>query len=1096
MFGVIHQLLLLISDILKIRRSATIDSSREHAFWVAGKRLFRRLWKVDGPNKRAGSPKMQRYRTNKVSVGSWHSQAFVTELCSLGRPLGSALSILIKITLATAVYLLQIVTVKVNLEKALPLVAKVLIRTFFLVILAMLYNGIEGNYDGLQQGETFDTKPGRAFTFILFLLGWWDVMTSIAESLLRILPPTYAIVGWYYELYRAELLRSFRTDERPVKKLVVSSCFWVVVFALKLVFAYIQLNGITASVYKLSQFTDTSLAGKIATLVTLMLRGSFSILFFVADLQVFFAGVIGAFGGVTAAVTSLFGQLGSLWDRRDISTDQLHGVARGLMQTFPLAVSMHYEGLKAALSPDIQENDLLARLWNDGLLRDLYESHLVSDELAALLRFGRDTSGAMLLPDLSAVLPRLRVVARRRIHAFCSFAKRTVGVPVGSMPIHMPALTVLVPVYGETVIRSWHQMLDPRAARMTNLEHMIESDFTGFMNLFTSLAPCERAILDAHILKDAESGTPFGVHSVMRLRDRLWFSDHLLMVAKFGGDAGASTDRGTLHVSQAILQGSVLRCGTRTLHPSAPVGCEQDVLEELSARVQAARDAAALNLPCIDSVVEALYAGDGALSWVDLEQQITTERPEASASERERALEALGCRKDTAWTLQHATPLFREIHRTLLEARVKLAIRLWFSVREQTVWRTLSGLGKAPRALELLQDIANKALQGAAYHEGIGVQAAPRVPRSVFQVMAALQNYAGWTLGRDRLVRTCTSILLDLQGSDNDDALSAAKLARFSEELCGSNKLLALHDQCTATALLLNRYPSTQIALLQSVTGGRWRSTLCCGQPENGSTSPVGPAQPIADPCGQVAHLYTLRELDLPGNPIADSLAEGKPANQANALLHVGCELLMVNDCNQGADLEQWFFLPRLVNEFYTDLTGRAVLGKGVRIVGFRENIFTENGGIVGRSGALNEHVFGTIIQRQLQKTLDARLHYGHPDIFDFGFVLTQGGTSKMSKSVNVSEDIFGGINVFRRGGKIQYGDYFQIDKGRDVQYDAALDFEGKISCGTSMHAQSGRKIRNGGWGREITFPPLRVCAVAPPACREITRAHQTGERE
>jgi len=60
-----------------------------------------------------------------------------------------------------------------------------------------------------------------------------------------------------------------------------------------------------------------------------------------------------------------------------------------------------------------------------------------------------------------------------------------------------------------------------------------------------------------------------------------------------------------------------------------------------------------------------------------------------------------------------------------------------------------------------------------------------------------------------------------------------------------------------------------------------------------------------------------------------------------------------------------------------------------------------------------------------------------------------------MSKTINVSEDIFGGINVVMRGGAVSYVDYLQVDKGRDVQYDAALAFEGKICGGTSVHTLS-----------------------------------------
>ena len=58
------------------------------------------------------------------------------------------------------------------------------------------------------------------------------------------------------------------------------------------------------------------------------------------------------------------------------------------------------------------------------------------------------------------------------------------------------------------------------------------------------------------------------------------------------------------------------------------------------------------------------------------------------------------------------------------------------------------------------------------------------------------------------------------------------------------------------------------------------------------------------------------------GQPIADALAEGKPVNQANALLHCSSEIVMVNDMNQGADFEQLLFLPSLLAEFHTDGKG------------------------------------------------------------------------------------------------------------------------------------------------------------------------------
>ena len=47
---------------------------------------------------------------------------------------------------------------------------------------------------------------------------------------------------------------------------------------------------------------------------------------------------------------------------------------------------------------------------------------------------------------------------------------------------------------------------------------------------------------------------------------------------------------------------------------------------------------------------------------------------------------------------------------------------------------------------------------------------------------------------------------------------------------------------------------------------------------------------------------------------------------------------------------------------------------------------------------ALQELSFVTLGQRVLAKPLSIRQHYGHPDLFDKFFVMTEGGMSKASK--------------------------------------------------------------------------------------------------
>ena len=325
-------------------------------------------------------------------------------------------------------------------------------------------------------------------------------------------------------------------------------------------------------------------------------------------------------------------------------------------------------------------------------------------------------------------------------------------------------------------------------------------------------------------------------------------------------------------------------------------------------------------------------------------------------------------------------------------------------------------------------------------------------------MIGALQNYWGWRKVLRTGLAEAEALLSAEPGSDG-----VGCILRLQAVLHGG-KLLETADQCAATHLLMRRYPSLRIACLEETGGGggggggggfAFASVLYRGVTADAAAAEPDGAAAVVDPVGVTLSMVACRRVALRRSPIADGLAEGKATNQASALLHCDAELLMVNDCNQGADLEQFFFLPRLMQEFRSDGEGRHAPSNRTRLVGFKEHIFSETDGLVARSGALNEYVFGTIVQRQLHISLGARLHYGHPDVFDFGFVLTQGGASKLSRTINVSEDIFGGINMYCKGGGIRYVDYVQVDKGRDMQYDAALGFESKIAGGTAVHALS-----------------------------------------
>ncbi|GKV15545.1 hypothetical protein SLEP1_g26327 [Rubroshorea leprosula] len=87
-------------------------------------------------------------------------------------------------------------------------------------------------------------------------------------------------------------------------------------------------------------------------------------------------------------------------------------------------------------------------------------------------------------------------------------------------------------------------------------------------------------------------------------------------------------------------------------------------------------------------------------------------------------------------------------------------------------------------------------------------------------------------------------------------------------------------------------------------------------------------------------------------------------------------------------------------------------------------------------------------MQEYVKASLRVRFHYGHPDIFDRIFHITNGGISKASKVINLSEDIFAGFKSTLRGGYITHHEYIQVGKGRDLGMNQISAFEAKVSNG------------------------------------------------
>ena len=125
------------------------------------------------------------------------------------------------------------------------------------------------------------------------------------------------------------------------------------------------------------------------------------------------------------------------------------------------------------------------------------------------------------------------------------------------------------------------------------------------------------------------------------------------------------------------------------------------------------------------------------------------------------------------------------------------------------------------------------------------------------------------------------------------------------------------------------------------------------------------------------------------------------------------------------------------------------------RVVGFTEHTYTRQLGMVGELMGMAEFAFVSITQRVLNYPLRVRAHYGHPDFIDGYWVKNRGGPSKATPIVNTNEDIFLAYEIFCRGESIEYVEYIEQQKGRESSFEAASVFEVKLAQGAAQQLRS-----------------------------------------
>lgn len=385
-----------------------------------------------------------------------------------------------------------------------------------------------------------------------------------------------------------------------------------------------------------------------------------------------------------------------------------------------------------------------------------------------------------------------------------------------------------------------------------------------------------------------------------------------------------------------------------------------------------------------------------------------------------------------------------------------MALRLWASLRAQTLFRTVEGMMFGEEAVLLLSELeqwVKKNESELQLSENINhdfasnysvlssdISSSPAFHSKFlstvkFQYVVACQVYGAFKRGQD-------------SRADDIDYL-----------LC--------------------RYPSLRVAYIDT---HRITSPQTPGKSEVAHYSVLVKSElknkdlktfPI--PSKSTTIIKEVYRIKLPGNPI---LGEGKPENQNHAIIFTRGRFLQAIDMNQEGYFEEALKIRHLLEEFntspsdestYSDLPSyntslttsqpfnifRENNSQQTSIIGFREHIFTGSVSSIANYMALQEISFVTLGQRVLTKPLNIRQHYGHPDFFDKFFIMTEGGMSKAGRGIHLSEDIFSGYNSTLRGYGVKFVEYLQVGKGRDVGLQQTYKFEAKLSQGNAEQSLS-----------------------------------------
>ncbi|CEL92502.1 unnamed protein product [Vitrella brassicaformis CCMP3155] len=404
----------------------------------------------------------------------------------------------------------------------------------------------------------------------------------------------------------------------------------------------------------------------------------------------------------------------------------------------------------------------------------------------------------------------------------------------------------------------------------------------------------------------------------------------------------------------------------------------------------------------------------------------------------------------------------------IMAAKFEKDIEEWASERTQTLWRTLKSVMYYEQACRMLAWMELQEQRGETAHlchdrnmlsfeqnDRLNWTLVPVQPDSPKKLQVFLRY---WERCRERRK------VLDNRPYDNDPVAKALATLRFQYVLTAqtlgddlkapsSNRVATLRVRCVTE--MCKRYPSMRVAAIEScdirLPGSNKPKSVKCSVLYKWDVGQQKLVRVYRVVLGLLEGACGAR------NPI---VGEGKSENQNHAIIFTRGETIQAIDMNQEMYLEEALKLRNLLQEFAKDTK--------MAIMGFREHAFLPGAVTPSYLSNVQQTCFTAFDARAFHMPMRIRFHYGHPDVLDRYLVKTMGGMSRGSAIINVTEDVYCGMNYVQRGYSSAQVDYIMCSKGWPNDLDQVVAFMRKIATGSAEAQAASRDAYRMAYGMDF----------------------------